>query len=248
MRAMRSEIEQVLFELSLRFYDGFAEPFANSRGASEPGLDRLIARIQPRSRVLDLGCGQARLAQLLPPSCTYVGVDNSLEMLRVAADMMVPSSANNEDGARNRPDTTLVHSDLVADDWDVAVGSGFHWIVLRSVLQHIPGYRNRLGIIRRARSVCAAGGHIIVANWQFLRAERLRRRILPWSTLGLAEDDVDCGDFLLQWARGGRGLRYVHLIDEAETQRLAADAGLSVLECFDADGHTNDLTLYVILA
>ena len=90
-------------------------------------------------------------------------------------------------------------------------------------------------------------GMVVIANWQFLRIERLRRRLLPWDRIGLRESDVDPGDYLLDWQRNGYGVRYVHLVDEAETQQLADGAGLQIDDLFFADGHTNDLTLYAIL-
>ncbi len=42
-------------------------------------------------------------------------------------------------------------------------------------------------------------------------------------------------------------MRYVHLIDEAEVDRIAGELGLEVTERYYADGHSNDLTLYAIL-
>ena len=51
----------------------------------------------------------------------------------------------------------------------------------------------------------------------------------------------------MDWQRNGYGVRYVHLIDEAETHQLADHAGLQIDELFFADGHTDDLTLYAIL-
>ncbi len=39
----------------------------------------------------------------------------------------------------------------------------------------------------------------------------------------------------------------VHLIDEAEVDRIAGELGLEVTERYYADGHSNDLTLYAIL-
>lgn len=249
MSYVEQETEQRLIALNRSFYDGFAATFSNSRGPSEPGLERLIAQIRPHARILDLGCGQARLAQLLPPSCTYVGVDSSAAMLRIAmtrADRSTGGSGAGESPEVSAP-ITLIASDLVSDRWEGLLGEPFDWAILRAVLHHIPGHRNRLDIVRRAAAVLAPGGHILVANWQFLRIERLRRRILPWSAIGLTGADVDTGDYLLDWRRDGVGMRYAHTIDEAETKQLAVDAGLHIAELYHADGHTNDLTLYAVL-
>jgi capsular polysaccharide biosynthesis protein len=58
---------------------------------------------------------------------------------------------------------------------------------------------------------------------------------------------LDPGDYLLDWKRGGRGLRYCHLVDEAEIERLAAESGLRVCETFRAGGREGDLSLFAVL-
>lgn len=225
-----------LLQLNREFYDRFAEAFRDSRAATEPGFERILARIQSRSRVLDLGCGQGRLASLLPTGCSYTGVDYSHELLQIAAQSEPTES-----------DRRFVQADLVSDDWLSTVGGNYDWIVLRAVLHHIPGDCRRQGVVERAARLLAPQGRLVIANWQFLRIERLRRRLLSWEQVGLGECDVDPGDYLLDWQRNGYGIRYVHLVDEAETRQLADHAALEIEELFFADGHTNDLTLYAVL-
>jgi hypothetical protein len=71
--------------------------------------------------------------------------------------------------------------------------------------------------------------------------------LLSWDAVGLLPDDIEPGDYLLNWKREGYGLRYVHLIDEEETASLAASVGLTIETLFRADGHNNNLTLYAVL-
>ncbi len=241
---MNAETQQRLRELNRELYDTFAGAFSDSRAESEPGFERIVAQMAPGDRVIDLGCGQARLARLLPPGCTYVGVDFSAEMVRVAREMLSEPEARAGAGTR---DIRFVTADLVSDPWEALVGGDFDWVVLRAVLHHIPGYASRRQVLARAARVLAPGGRLVVANWQFLQIERLRRRLLPWSTVGLTGEEVEPGDYLLDWRRQGHGLRYVHLIDEEEMRRLARDVGLEIVSLFRADGHTNDLTLYAVL-
>ena len=59
---------------------------------------------------------------------------------------------------------------------------------------------------------------------------------------------MEPGDFLLSWQRGGSGLRYVALIDEEATRRLATAAGLRIVDQYRRDGHEGDLNLYTVLA
>jgi hypothetical protein len=45
---------------------------------------------------------------------------------------------------------------------------------------------------------------------------------------------------------GGRGLRYVHLFDEAELGCLAAEAGLVIADTYLSDGEGGRLGLYQV--
>ena len=75
----------------------------------------------------------------------------------------------------------------------------------------------------------------------------MRRKIVDWEAVDIDEEDLDPGDYLLDWKRGGRGLRYCHLVDEEEMGALAAASGLIVRETFRAGGREGDLSLFAIL-
>jgi hypothetical protein len=59
-------------------------------------------------------------------------------------------------------------------------------------------------------------------------------------------EEVDEGDYLLDWRAGGSGLRYVHHFSEAELKALAAASGFRVMETFHSDGRDHRLGLYQI--
>jgi hypothetical protein len=75
----------------------------------------------------------------------------------------------------------------------------------------------------------------------------MRRKIVDWAEASIAEESLEPGDYLLDWKREGRGLRYCHLVDEAEVQRLAAGSGFRVRETFCAGGREGNLSLFAIL-
>jgi hypothetical protein len=96
------------------------------------------------------------------------------------------------------------------------------------------------------RGLLTPKGRFVHSNWQFLNSERLRKRVHPWEEIGLSDSEVDPGDYLLDWRRGGFGLRYVHHFSEKELTALAAETGFGVVETFYADGETGDLGLYQV--
>jgi len=65
--------------------------------------------------------------------------------------------------------------------------------------------------------------------------------------VSFAEEAPEPGDYLLNWKRESRGLRYCHLVDEAEMEQLAAESGLAVRETFRAGGREGNLSLSAVL-
>ncbi|MBC8100170.1 MAG: class I SAM-dependent methyltransferase, partial [Armatimonadetes bacterium] len=54
-------------------------------------------------------------------------------------------------------------------------------------------------------------------------------------------------DYLLDWRRGERALRYCHHVDDAELGALVAASGLSVVASYYADGESSTLNAYRVL-
>jgi 2-polyprenyl-3-methyl-5-hydroxy-6-metoxy-1,4-benzoquinol methylase len=122
----------------------------------------------------------------------------------------------------------------------------FDTILAFAVLHHIPGAQTRASMLEKIRSLLQPQGQLIHSEWQFLKNPRLRQRIQPWEMAGISEQDVDPGDYLLDWRQGGQGLRYVHHFAEAELDELARESGFIITETFYADGKGGDLGLYQV--
>jgi tRNA (uracil-5-)-methyltransferase TRM9 len=239
---MDDETIETLLALNRRFYTDLAAPFAASRPAGDPVLAPILPHIPERARVLDVGCGNGRLALLLAherPGTHYVGVDASPDLI---------AAAQREAGRLEGHSTTFCVADIARPGWTSVLPVGdFDYAIALAVLHHIPSFELRARVLNDIGTVLAPAGRLILTTWQFLAHARMRLKIVPWTEAGLAEEQLEPGDYLLDWKRGGRGLRYCHLVDEAEVQRLAAAAGFRVLETFRAGGREGDLSLGAVL-
>ena len=231
-----------LLALNRAFYAAFARPFADSRSLADPALTSILPHIPQRARVLDVGCGNGRLAALLDrerPGTVYVGIDAVPELIEVAC-------AQTAD-LKNITSQFYV-ADIAEPDWVGRVANPpYDTVVCLAVLHHIPGFDLRARVLREMAGLLTPGDCVILSTWQFLDSPRLRRKIVSWGEAGIAEQALEPGDYLLDWRRGGRGLRYCHLVDEAEVERLAAASGLRVRETFRAGGREGDLSLVAVL-
>lgn len=242
---MDNPTAQRLLELNRQFYADHAAAFARSRGPGQAGVLRTLPFLPAAPRVLDLGCGNGRLARCLAghrAPLTYVGIDASPQLLSIARQ---------QTGDLAGVTAHLVAADLVAGSdhtaWTNALpGLTFDAVYMLAVLHHLPQFSQRAGVLRQAASVLAAEGVLIAAYWQFLDDPQQRSKIIPWSRAGIDPLQVTPGDALLSWSRDAPGLRYCHHVDAHEAADLAAAAGLRVVSSYYADGRSRRANLFQI--
>lgn len=236
---VNQETAKYLLDLNRQFYQSFAQPFSATRQRLQPGVSRVLVGLDPEARILDLGCGNGELARALARrghQGSYVGIDFSQELLAKAQESI-------PEGFEAR----FIQAELASTDWNARLPKeGFDRILAFAVLHHIPGEALRRQILLKIRTLLAADGRLIHSEWQFLNSARLRQRMQPWEKAGLSPAEVDPGDHLLDWRRGGYGLRYVHHFSEDELARLAGETDYRIQETFYSDGESGDLGLYQI--
>lgn len=255
---MQTEIVHRLLTLNRQFYATVAEPFNRTRLAESPGKQQLLAYLdeQPMStrphagpvQVLDVGCGNGRLAWLLARrgrEFAYTGVDGEAQLLE---------SARENTQSLAHVSCRWVLADLAEADWytgwHTGVGDGtalYDWVFCLATLQHLPGFAMRARLVADLARMAGPDGWIALSAWQFLTSERLASRQIEWDVVGIDPACVEPGDALLPWKQERYAVRYVHQIDLAEMHALARHAGLTVERTFWADGREGNLNLYALL-
>ncbi|MGE5378836.1 MAG: class I SAM-dependent methyltransferase [Bacteroidota bacterium] len=229
-----------LSQINRDFYIHFGAPFSATRHRIQPGVQRVLGRLQGGESILDLGCGNGELARALAKRGQhgpYLGLDFSPPLLQDAE--LQPGGFSAKFMEADVTQLPVIREQLSVDgQWSL--------ITAFAVLHHIPSNEIRLAILQTARGLLAENGTFILSNWQFLNSEKLRGRIQDWSRVGLSQSEVDPGDYLLDWRSGGEGLRYVHQFNETELASLAEAAGFDIVETFYSDGESGNLSLYQI--
>ena len=234
---MNSTTAQRLLKINREFYNRFGDQFSATRQRLQPGVRKILETIQADVSVLDLGCGNGNFLRELSVrghKAALLGVDFSLPLLR---------------DAESAPGVEFREVDLsqlgvgsgqwaVEDSWDV--------VTMFATLHHIPSIEIRLDILNTVRKLLNKDGKFILSNWQFLNSEKLKSRIQPWDTVGIRIEDLDAGDYLLDWRSGGEGLRYAHQFSVEELLGLAEQAEMRVIDSFLSDGDGGNLGLYQI--
>jgi tRNA (uracil-5-)-methyltransferase TRM9 len=225
-----------LIELNREFYDRFGDSFSATRQRLQPGVNKVLDLIGENDSVLDLGCGNGHFLHAIHSrghKAALLGVDFSPPLLR---------DAESTQGVEFR-EVDLTKLSAVSDQL-LAVHGPWSIVSMFATLHHIPSNEIRLDILRTVKKLLKPDGKFYLSNWQFLNSEKLKARVQPWSRIGLTDEDVEEGDYLLDWRSGGEGLRYAHHFSAEELHGLADQAGLSVIESFTSDGENGKLGLY----
>jgi SAM-dependent methyltransferase len=255
---MRPETATALHRINLDFYQRHAGRFSETRSTPWPGWQRVAAQVEDRrdgeaSRpsVLDLGCGNGRLARFLEQrwrgDVGYLGLDSSGALLDLAA-------------AREwRADCRFLRHDLLLEGLPAELpGAPFDLIAAFGLMHHMPGAGNRRALLRGAARLLAPGGLLAVSFWQFGNRERFRRRVVGWEEYNRTApepidiSDLEPGDTLLAWGEESPGqrplpVRYCCWTPPPEVDHLLAGLPLEAVSTFSADGSGNDLNHYRLL-
>ncbi len=248
-----------MLSLNREFYERVAPHFDATRQGWTPGLCAILPHLRALGKekpaVLDVGCGNGRFARLLAhegTAASYTGVDGNGALLQLGW-----KATRDLAGV----DCHFVRADLADPRWQDALtgrreeGAGssatterpqYDVVLCLATMQHLPGYALRLRLLR---DICRlSAGPVILSFWQFLSSERFRSKLIEPEEAGVDSSALEPRDAFLPWRQGVEAVRYVHQVDEAELRQLAADADMSVVRVFRADGMEDNLNLYAVLA
>lgn len=244
---MDDRTRSTLEAINRRFYAERAADFDTSRTRPWQGWGRALERVpsDAPTSVLDLGCGNGRLAAHMLQDRTiaaYVGVDSCAPLIELARARYPLANVRFElaelFGARGAPALPEGTFDVVA---------------LMGVLHHVPSEAARRALVHEAFARVARGGRLVLTVWRFERDSRLSKRALSWQDAavklpelgGLDLAQLEPGDTLLQWNKGAGAVRYCHATGDAELERCLRELPARVTR-FYADGE-GELNEYVVL-
>ncbi|MCX6737841.1 MAG: methyltransferase domain-containing protein, partial [Candidatus Parcubacteria bacterium] len=81
---MKKDYAEYLLEKTRQDYDVIANDFDKKRDYIPPDFTILQDYIDSGDRILDLGCGNGRLKEIIGDKADYYGVDTSRALIRIA--------------------------------------------------------------------------------------------------------------------------------------------------------------------
>ncbi len=191
-------------------WDKIAKEFDLTRKINWPELKNLRGYAKSHDKVLDLGCGNGRLIELLKDrKIDYTGIDNSKELIGLAKEKH------------------LNQKFLVGDALNLPFkDNSFDLIYSIAVLHHIPSKKLRIKFLKEAQRVLKKDGRIVLTVWNLWQRKYIRL-IVKYSLLKLIDKSkLDFGDLYIPWQN--KYQRYHHAFRKKELANLFKKAGFKI--------------------
>lgn len=250
---MKTATIRQLNEINAKFYRLTSEEFSKTRGFYWQGWKQLEPIIKPllkgkkQYKVLDVGCGNGRFGEFLfrrvvRKKLVYHGLDNSEALLTHARQRLGGLAFEKEFFTAD-----IVESLLDATLADKLPHKKYHLITLFGVLHHIPSLKLREQLLHTLGGALTSGGHLVLTAWQFLNEERFLKKQIHPTLVNVNPEELEEGDYIIDWLRGLSGHRYCHFTNDDEMEKLVRASGLTFRERYNADGKSGNLNAYIIL-
>ncbi|MFA6447657.1 MAG: methyltransferase domain-containing protein [Patescibacteria group bacterium] len=205
---MENEARRKLEQEVADFYEAQGKNFSQTRQANWPIFKLLERELKPGSTVVDVGCGNGRLLNVLSPGINYIGLEPSSSLLAEARKRF-----SNRPGVVFKPGS-LPKLDLPNESADA--------VVCIAVMHHIPSLEQRAVALAEILRILKPGGIFICSVWN-LRASRFfnfNTFLHAWlRDAGVPRGER--GDMYMPWKmEGADAKRYVHAFTSKEWKEL----------------------------
>lgn len=217
---MKQKYAKQILEESRKNYNLIADDFSRTRHGLWPELNFLRGYIKDGERILDLGCGNGRIAELFKDkNVEYIGVDNSEKLI---------------DLAKKTYESNKVKF-VVADGLNLPFPDNyFDKVFSIAVLHHIPSRELRDKFLKETHRVLKKEGMAVFTVWNLwqrqmilLHIKHFFFRVCPVIRRGIRSyDRMDFKDVFISWSY--KANRYFHSFTKRELKKLFIKTGFNV--------------------
>lgn len=216
---MQADRAQKIMRDTVAQYNRIASAFDSTR-ASSADLTPLRSFVKDGNLVLDAGCGNGRLTQVMRGAQVHmIGCDASSELIACAQKRY---EADIRAGWLGFTIADITDLPFDAHQFDV--------VFVLAVLHHVPSEALRMRVMRSLMHITKKGGLCVGTVWN-VRGTHTRTRFALDAQLHTPASGNDAGDVYVPWrANGAHEDRYCHAFTRDELRVLCEGAGWRVVQ------------------
>jgi tRNA (uracil-5-)-methyltransferase TRM9 len=253
---MKQETVQKILQETEQGYDLMAEKFSQTRKHFWRGLEFIGRYAQSGSNVLDFGCGNGRLLELLSGAAEmqYYGTDVSQRLLDLAqqryqrpnvhfsktSGQITLPSTNFNGHIKDRENRNFVQGENIKENKNKNLVLGlpladnfFNTAYSIAVFHHLPSKEYRADSARELHRTVKSGGYVVITVWNLWQKKYLKNILQNWWKKITLRGDLDWNDCRISFAdnEGKQFQRFHHAFTKRELEELFSAAGFSIESC-----------------
>jgi SAM-dependent methyltransferase len=212
----KTTYQKILFETEAG-YDRIAEKFSQTRKHFWGDLEFLSDYVHDGDQVLDFGCGNGRLLEIIGrKEIDYSGVDVSQKLIDLAQ--------------AKYPDRAAKFSKIPGQGSLPFTDDFFNTIFSIAVFHHLPGQDVRAEVVRELYRILKPEGMVIVTVWNLWQRKYLPNLAKNWLVKSVGLNRLDWNDCRIAFKnnKGEVFHRYHHAYCERELCELFLAAGFKI--------------------
>lgn len=210
-------------KITRKSYDSISRQFSKSRKYVWSDLEVFLPYIKKGDKVLDLGCGNGRLIDLLKDKkIKYLGVDNSRGLIKQAKEY------HSKEKFKVKNALNLNYK----NEFDVIISS--------AVFNHMPDSNSRRQFLQNIYRALKPGGYFLMNNWNmwnstrkkgyenFIKEKETLNDKAFFQKFNIQKSEIQKGDVLTEWGKGD--ILYYYAFIPLELKDLLQKAKFKILK------------------
>ncbi|MBU3918623.1 class I SAM-dependent methyltransferase [Patescibacteria group bacterium] len=212
---MKPEFAKYLLDKTRDDYNSIAEVFDNRRSWIPSDFKLFSQYIKQEDKILDIGCGNGRLKEILLENTDYCGIDFSEGMI--------------ERAKKRYPEAKIFHTKPFEFPFN---DNSFDKVFCLSVLHHIPSKSFRIKFLKEIKRVLKPKGELFLTVWDLEDNKKARKLLFKYTMFKLlGKTKLDFKDIFYPFKNSkGEVLmqRYVHNFSLRELKKFLQKAGFII--------------------
>ena len=218
---MEKEIAEKILKETEVGYDLISQKFSQTRKYFWRGLEFIGDYVKADDAVLDYGCGNGRLLELIGDKCIqYTGLDISQQLIGYA-------KAQHAGDSFHFSKISPVQSTIpLADNF-------FNTVYSIAVFHHFPSKKYRQEIAMDLYDKTKVGGQIVITVWYLWQRKYFKNILKNWVGKLQGKSQLDWNDCEISFTdnQGKKFQRFHHAFTRGELRNIFAKAGFKIEKC-----------------